>query len=149
MILRPGMTVAGKRAVRNPQTVSGFPMFNTYAGLDTKSAAKELNTARRNAGLKGGKSRVHRKRPLARENLAHRLRGEHTIRTDRVRNAFERCRTIGLAVDRCNDERQLDELLEVFELNLDILKEHNANDQINQLLRLESARGSNITLRRI
>lgn len=148
-VLRPGMTVMGKKPIRNPQTVSGFPQWNTYAPLGVKSTARELNIARRQAGLKGGKSRVHRKRPLDKSNLCHRLRGEHTIRADRVRTAFDRCRVLGLQIDRCDDERDLDELIDVFELNLNILHEYKANDQIGRLLTLEAARGSTLTVSRI
>lgn len=149
IVLKPGMTVEGRRAIPNPGTVSGRPMLNTYEGLGIKSVAKELRTGRRRAGIITTNSRVKRKRHIPKGNLCHRLHGEHTIRLDRSAAAFNKCRTRGLEIDKCDDEHKLDDLLQEYELNLDILKEQKATKYIDDLLRRELARGSQLALRRL
>lgn len=148
-VLRAGMTVEGKRAIRNPQTVSGYPQWNTYAGLGITSTAKAINMGKAKSGLPGGKSRVHRKRPLDKRNLCHRLRGNHTLKDDRNRHAFERCKCLGFIIDRCNDERKLDTVLDEYISNLEILVEQHATHHLNDLVRREQARGCYLAVRHL
>lgn len=147
-ILRPGMTVEGRKPLRNPTTITGFPQWNTYAPLGMKSAAKALNDGLRQGKARGGKSRVHSKRKLERGNLCHRLQ-KPSLRLDRIDNALRECKRLGFAIERENDERLLDELIQKYEEKLDVLKELRAHKQIEELLHCETSRGCELASRRI
>lgn len=136
MRLRVNGKVPGRRPQRNPWTVSGLPLWNTFAGLGMMSAAKELNRQNRSK-LRGRKSKTRHRPKLDPRNLLHRC-NEHR---DNVIGHFDRARRISLMIDSAQHPDQIDALMEEYTESIQCLIDLNAKPTIMELVRREEARG--------
>lgn len=108
--LRINGRVPGKKPVRNPTTVSGFPMYNTFEGLGMTSCTHRLSTRISKPGLSGGNSHVHPARPLDKRNIAHRLRKKEHLRAA-GRKQLDECWHYSLTLERTSAEHPHYELM--------------------------------------
>lgn len=136
MRLRVNGPVPGRKPKRNPWTVSGFPRWNTFAGLGMMSAAKEINRQKRSK-LRGRRSRTRHRPRLDPANLLHRA-NEHR---DNVIGHFNKARRISLIIDAAEHQTQIDALMETYTEAIQCLIDLNAHKAIEDLIRREQARG--------
>jgi hypothetical protein len=153
-----GGPVPGKKRRNNPWTMSGRPAWNTFAGLGIESTAKQINRLRRAqfrdehkgvagtqyaggpaaiSATSGGKSRVKQKRPLDKGNIVHRAKE----RMDRARGTFDQLRVLSLEIDRLTGGRIIDEAMKLYREMIMDLQQLRAHGYINELIRVERARG--------
>jgi hypothetical protein len=157
MQLRPGMTVLGRKARRNPHTVSGFPLHNTYAPLGVRSTAKEslfacrvgLHLAHGPWGRGGGSKK------LTKQNLCHRTPKFLSKELDQraAARAHETARCTSLRMDRegnalTGDPRKYAKSIDTIDQALTTLIHLGRRDLVVDLMRRENARGANHVIRR-
>lgn len=136
MRLRVNGPVPGRKPKPNPWTVSGYPRWNTFAGLGMMSAAKEINRQKRNK-FRGRRSRTRHRPKLDPRNLMHRA-NEHR---DNVIGQFDKARRISLILDTATHEGQIESLLETYTEAIQCLIDLDAYKVIEELIRREQARG--------
>lgn len=131
-----GGPVPGRKVKPNPQTVSGYPRWNTYAGLGQISVARELRIQASNAGVKCGSVARHVHK-LHKDNLAHRYRPrDHKLGA--LRKHFELARVLSLEIDKEENEHVLDAMLKRYNMHV---REIRGSKLFEELVRLEGARG--------
>lgn len=137
--LRVNGRVPGKKQKKNPWTMTGLPMWGTFQGLGMPSAAKELNkhAKYRAKGLPGRRSRFKKGKRLDPSNLCHRSHES----VDRARGHFDRLRVLSLHIDRMNETPQIDRAMKEYNERLLALVQLHQTQYIDELIRLEAARG--------
>lgn len=127
----PGSTVPGRRPKRNPQTVSGRPLWNTFARLDYIAATTELARGHKNGSV------ARPPRRLDPDNLCH--RPDRSIETQHQRT-MDRARVLSLRMDRM-EGIHLDLCLAEWGRCIRELIDNRQDKHLRELRRLEAARG--------
>lgn len=131
-----GGPVPGRKVKPNPQTVSGFPRWNTFQGLGQISVARELRIQASNAGVKCGSVARHQHK-LHKDNLAHRIKKNDQRDSARAKH-FEYARVLSLEIDREENEKVLDAMLKRYNGHVSEIK---GTKWYHKLVQLEAARG--------